>query len=362
MKTETTTRILRHTRALLVVILMTASLSHATTTITWDPPTSSADGSELPGWIGYRVYHGVQSGTYTEVTDVSNLTSLTLTNLAAGQTHYFAICAYNLSREEGPRSDEFALYLPPAIVLSTTVLTIDEGASASVSVHLETAPLQPTTVVVRRQKGGSRYVGITGGAQLTFTPGNWSAAQTVTLTALRDPLPTTRSAQFDFTANGYAASRLNVTTLTPTLLSTGMPDGQDQDGNGLPDTWEITQLGGLNIQAAAATDDTDHDGLANQQEYIAGTDPEDPASLPQLGIAQLNGRITVLFQTIAATGAGYLGRTRTYTLEHCPDLATASWSPVAAATAITAHGQTCTYTNSDSAVAAAYYRISTQLQ
>jgi hypothetical protein len=50
----------------------------------------------------------------------------------------------------------------------------------------------------------------------------------------------------------------------------------DLDGDGLPDDWEMAHFGSL---AAAANADPDGDGVSNQAEHQAGTDPNDPQSL-----------------------------------------------------------------------------------
>ena len=52
--------------------------------------------------------------------------------------------------------------------------------------------------------------------------------------------------------------------------------GLDSDGDGLPDAWELTHFGTLSF---GPNDDTDGDGATNLQEYLAGTDPNDPASV-----------------------------------------------------------------------------------
>ena len=44
----------------------------------------------------------------------------------------------------------------------------------------------------------------------------------------------------------------------------------------MPDAWEIAH--GLNPTLNDANLDPDHDGMTNLQEYIAGTDPQDPLS------------------------------------------------------------------------------------
>ncbi|HEU6448031.1 MAG TPA: BNR-4 repeat-containing protein [Verrucomicrobiae bacterium] len=51
----------------------------------------------------------------------------------------------------------------------------------------------------------------------------------------------------------------------------------DTDGDGLPDTWEMTYF---NTLAYGANDDPDHDGSDDLQEYLAGSNPMDANSIP----------------------------------------------------------------------------------
>jgi hypothetical protein len=59
------------------------------------------------------------------------------------------------------------------------------------------------------------------------------------------------------------------------LTSWGAPSATDTDGDQMPDTWEMTHFGSLE----QILPDWDEDGLSNLEEYIAGTDPTDPASV-----------------------------------------------------------------------------------
>lgn len=62
----------------------------------------------------------------------------------------------------------------------------------------------------------------------------------------------------------------------------------DRDNDGMPDWWEMAN--GLNpLGTSDANTDTDHDGISNLNEYLSGTDPNNPASVLRLQIVSKTG-------------------------------------------------------------------------
>ncbi|MBN1674196.1 MAG: chitobiase/beta-hexosaminidase C-terminal domain-containing protein [Kiritimatiellae bacterium] len=125
----------------------------------------------------------------------------------------------------------------------------------------------------------------------------------------------------------------------------------DHDGDGMQDDWETAFLAGTNAPLGEADTDRDGDGLSNIEEFIAGTHPTNPASRFDVQFALSSNAVTVSFEALAATGTGYSGYTRYYSLETRPALfqgatgSTGAWQTVAGYTHMPGAGQQVAYTN-----------------
>ncbi len=75
--------------------------------ITWSPPTESADGSSLNDLAGYRIHWGTQSGSHPNVLEVNNpsLSRYVIDGLVSGN-YFFIISAVDTSSNESKASNE----------------------------------------------------------------------------------------------------------------------------------------------------------------------------------------------------------------------------------------------------------------
>ncbi|WP_405579634.1 glycoside hydrolase family 48 protein [Streptomyces sp. NBC_01190] len=100
----------------------------------------------------------------------------------------------------------------PSVVASPSSVAVQQGKTGTFAVKLSGAPASSTTVTVARTAGNSS-LSVQSGASLTFTPANWSTAQTVTVAAAATG---TGAATFSATATGYAAANVTVTEIAAT--------------------------------------------------------------------------------------------------------------------------------------------------
>ena len=94
--------------------------------------------SPSPEVIGYAVYYGAASGAYDFRVDAGTNRTVTVTNLAAGQTYFFAVTAYDVQGDESSPSNEVSFFVASSqsnnapnlqiMVPSAGTLTMNWGA------------------------------------------------------------------------------------------------------------------------------------------------------------------------------------------------------------------------------------------
>ncbi|NOY64499.1 MAG: fibronectin type III domain-containing protein [Nitrospirae bacterium] len=100
----------------------------AEVTLSWDPPVENIDGTPLVDLAGYKIYYGTSSGVYTNVLDVKDTTTYTITGLPEGFTYYFAVTAYDIYGNESEFSNEVSKTIPPSPLYRLAVFKNGDGS------------------------------------------------------------------------------------------------------------------------------------------------------------------------------------------------------------------------------------------
>ena len=107
-----------------ILLLGSAQLSRAaSTTVTWNH-------SPDPLAAGYLVSYGTQSGNYTAFLRVGYATTITLSDLEAGQTYYLIVQSYTANDVLGPPTPEFVWTVEGlTVTCPSPVLTAPAGTT-----------------------------------------------------------------------------------------------------------------------------------------------------------------------------------------------------------------------------------------
>jgi hypothetical protein len=117
----------------LITLLHTSHLLAANITLSWNAPTTNADGTTLTDLSGYKIYYGMESYFYSDSVTVGNVTTYQLANLTEGQTYYFTVTAIDTSGNESGYSNQSSalISLPspdhaPEIDITDSVTPVDD--------------------------------------------------------------------------------------------------------------------------------------------------------------------------------------------------------------------------------------------
>jgi hypothetical protein len=91
--------------ALIVAAFAASAQAQTSVTLAWDPDPSGAI-------AGYHLHERIDGQPYTNVIDVGNATSATVSNLIAGVTYFFAVSAYDMNQVESDPSGEIPYTVP----------------------------------------------------------------------------------------------------------------------------------------------------------------------------------------------------------------------------------------------------------
>jgi hypothetical protein len=205
----------------------------------------------------------VSKQVYPAVTGVGSRGFVVAWSSFVGGVASYDLFAQNYSL---PSSGDFPAPVPPfvsslsqnSILVSWSDVTSDPGSSYSVYVDGDATPLTTTA------------------GMLTITRDAWVAASTHTV-------------RLSYSTPSAKTSALSDAVSVKTW-------GADLNGDGLPDDWQQLNFGKLR---PSPNEDTDGDGATNLEEFLAGTDPTDPASVLRTRISAREQGLYIEWNAIA---------------------------------------------------------------
>jgi hypothetical protein len=216
--------------------------------------------------------------------------------------------------------------IKPAFVFPPQSLTVLEGQTAVLF-----ATVSGTGPLTYRWTKASKIVT------------NYTTSATTGLLVLTN-VQISQAGAYSLTVSNQGGS---VTVKTPpTLAVLG-----DADRDGMADAWEADH-GFDSTRAGDADLDADGDGMSNRSEYVAGTDPHNPASLLTVQIARSAAGLVVRFDAVAG---------RSYSLFSTTNIAGDAWVK-AADVPVNATNRTVELPAFDALSGGVYYRLAVPAQ
>jgi phospholipase/lecithinase/hemolysin len=248
---------------------------------------------------------------------VSGATSATFTTPAlTTNTSYWARIT-NVLGSDDSNAATITIRIPPTITTQPVSVTIASGSTTTLS-----------TAASGTSPNFQWYVGNSGNISNPVSGATGSSFTTPAL--ISNTTYWVRASNAAGTADSNAAT---VTAATPFAL------------------WQNNQFTTqelANPLISGPTADPDGDGLDNDQEYLFGLPPKAGNPSPSPAVALSGNQITLSFTAKIATGPGYTGLTRRYTLESSSAPGAMAWTAIPGFSNIAGNNQTVTYSTTAS--------------
>ncbi|MDD2335986.1 MAG: malectin domain-containing carbohydrate-binding protein [Geobacteraceae bacterium] len=198
-------------------LLLSSAMSaySAQATLSWDAVND-------PGVAGYKLYYGSAPGSYTNSVDTGKTTSVTVNDLADGNTYYFVSTAYDSAGTQSGYSNEVNKSVPSSTQYSLLIGQNGTGTGTVTGSGIDcgsvcTNAYAPGTVVTlaATPASGSAFAGWSGGGC------SGTGTCTVTMNASTSITATFNSSAVTYDITATASGNGTITALNNTNVSQG---------------------------------------------------------------------------------------------------------------------------------------------
>jgi len=284
--------------------------------------TVASSGSPNPTYQWYQGASGITTSP------VANATSASFTTPALTTTTSYWVRATNVGGTADSSAATVTINQPAAVTTSPSSTSINSGSNATLS-------------VTASGTGTLSYQWYQGTSGTTTSP-----ILNATLASYTTPALTATTSYWVKVTNAANTAGVNSATATVTVNDTFA-------------SWQASKFNSIQLASTSisgATADPDGDGITNENEYVFGTLPLTSNSPPVLTTSRANGQTIVDFTATAASGTGYIGKTRNYSLQSSTTLTTGSWSDLTGFSNIIGSNQAVHYTTPTSG-SLKFYRL-----
>jgi hypothetical protein len=145
--------------------------------------TFAWDANPEPDIVGYVLYSGQQSGSYTERSELGNVTQTTVTDLQPGMTYYFSIAALNDSGLESDPSAEIRYAVPLTSPSRPRLLSIASPAPRKVTLQWTSVPGSTYRVAAKTDLSGGTWADISQNIVANGSITTWTGSVSSTVTS-----------------------------------------------------------------------------------------------------------------------------------------------------------------------------------
>lgn len=288
----------------------------------------------------YQWYRGASGDTSDPI---AGATSGTFTTPALTATTSFWARAANSAGNADSAAAVVTVRIPPSITRQPLPVTIKKGKKATLTVAF--SGTTPATFQWYKGTSGNTASPVAGAKSATFTT------------------PALKKTTSYWVRVNNAAGSVNSKTVTVKVKATKAPAAAGVappvSQTGSYQAWKDSHFPS-SVGTSGPGDDPDGDGIPNSSEYILGLHPLASDSTPSPAIIVTAGMVHVTFTATAASGPGYEGFTRLYSLETADRPNPSLWVGIPGFTEIAGNGQTVDFA-APAAEPAAFYRLRVRL-